>query len=92
MYYNLYVGGTIMVNKLTLALDASVVKRAKKYAHQRNLSLSKLVESFFLSLTSEEKEKAMPISPITAGLAGMVKAKNIKDKDVLADALIKKYL
>lgn len=81
-----------MINKLTLALDETVVKRAKKYAHTRNLSLSKLVEFFFLSLTSEVKEKTITISPITAGLAGMVKAGNIKDKDILANALIKKYL
>jgi len=81
-----------MINKLTLALDETVVKRAKKYAHQKNSSLSKLVEFFFLSLTSETKEKTTAISPITAGLAGMVKAGKIKDKNILADALIKKYL
>lgn len=81
-----------MTSKLTLALDETVVKRAKKYAHTRNLSLSKLVEFFFLSLTSDAKEKTIAISPITAGLAGMVKAGNIKDKDILANVLIKKYL
>lgn len=81
-----------MISKLTLALDKTVVKKAKKYAHQRNLSLSKLVESFFSSLTSEIKEKNAPISPITTALAGLVKAGNIKDKNVMADALIKKYL
>jgi len=81
-----------MINKLTLALDETVVKKAKKYARTRNLSLSKLVEFFFLSLTSKEKEKDTAISPITAGLAGMVKSGSIKDKDILANALIKKYL
>jgi len=81
-----------MTNKLTLALDEAVVKRAKEYAHTRNVSLSKLVEFFFLSLTSEAKQKTITISPITAALAGMVKADNIKDKDILANALIKKYL
>ncbi len=81
-----------MMNKLTLALDETVVRRAKKYAQQRKLSLSKIVEFFFLSLTSETEEKTMVISPITAGLARMVKVGNIKDKDILADALINKYL
>lgn len=81
-----------MMNKLTLALDGTVVKKAKKYANQRNLSLSKIVEFFFLSLTSETKEKTKTIFPITAGLSGMVKVGNIKDKDVLANALVKKYL
>lgn len=81
-----------MTSKLTLALDKAVVEKAKKYAHQRNLSLSKLVEFFFSSLTSETKEKNIPILPITAALSGMIKAGNIKDKETIADALIKKYL
>jgi len=81
-----------MTSKLTLALDKTVVERAKKYAVQRNLSLSKLVEFFFSSLTTGAKGKSITTSPITATLAGMVKSKNIRDKDILADALIKKYL
>ncbi|MBF0104391.1 MAG: hypothetical protein HQM16_03585 [Deltaproteobacteria bacterium] len=80
-----------MTTKLTLALDGSVVKRAKKYARDKNLCLSKLVEFFFLSLTSKATDKSMAISPITAGLVGMVKTGNIKDKEVLTSALIKKY-
>jgi len=81
-----------MVSKLTLALDEVVVKRAKQYAHTRNVSLSKLVEFFFLSLTSKAKKNNRVIAPVTAGLVGMVKAGNIKEKDILANALIKKYL
>jgi hypothetical protein len=81
-----------MANKLTLALDGNVVKKAKIYAHQRHLSLSKLVEYYFLSLTSDTKEKNKSVFPITAGLMGMVAASNIKDKEVLTDALLKKYL
>lgn len=81
-----------MTRKLTLAIDESVVKQAKKYAHQRNMSLSKLVEFFFSLLTSEAQGKSIPVSPITSGLSGMVKSGDIKDKDILADALIRKYL
>lgn len=81
-----------MTSKLTLALDKTVVEKAKKYAGQRNLSLSKLVEFFFLSLTAGTKGKNITISPITATLARMVKSKSIRDKDVLSDALIKKHL
>jgi hypothetical protein len=82
----------MMASKLTLALDAETVKKAKAYARQKNLSLSKLVEFFFASLTSENKEKGAALFPITAELSGMVKAAKINDKDVLADALLKKYL
>lgn len=81
-----------MTSKLTLALDKVVVEKAKKYAGERGLSLSKLVEFFFSSLTTDAKGKNIVISPITAGLAGMAKSKNIRDKDVLADALIEKHL
>lgn len=81
-----------MAVKLTLALDPGTVKKAKEYAQQKNLSLSRLVEFFFASLTSERREKDIPLSPITSELSGMVKATKIKDKDILAEALIKKYL
>jgi len=81
-----------MTNKLTLALDDTVVEKAKRYASKRNISLSKLVEFYFSSLTTEHKGKRGALSPITATLSGMVKSKNIKEKDILEDALIKKYL
>lgn len=81
-----------MTSKLTLALDSEVVKKAKKYAQQRYISLSKLVESFFSSLTSETGGKQIAISPITSGLAGIVKFTDIKDKDIIANELIRKYL
>ena len=81
-----------MTSKLTLALDKTVVEKAKKYAGQRNLSLSKLVEFFFSSLTAGTKVEHITISPITATLAGMVKSKDIIDKDVLTNALIEKHL
>jgi len=73
-------------------MDKSVVEKAKKYAEQRKVSLSRLVEFFFSSLTTTVKEKDATIAPITAALSGMVKTKNIKEKDILVDALIEKYL
>ncbi|MCM8813094.1 MAG: DUF6364 family protein [Candidatus Omnitrophica bacterium] len=81
-----------MTGKLTLSLDKSVVEKAKKYATQRNVSLSKLVEFFFSSLTTDAKGKNVAISPITAALSGMVASKKICEKDVLAQALIEKHL
>ncbi|MBI5555841.1 MAG: antitoxin [Elusimicrobia bacterium] len=81
-----------MTIKLTLAMDDAIVKKAKKYARQRNLSLSKLVEYFFAAVALTTEERNMPLYPITQELAGMITAKNIKEKDILADALIEKYL
>jgi hypothetical protein len=76
-------------------MNDAVVKKAKIYAKQRNLSLSKLAEYFFASLELKTDGKNMPLAPITRELAGMVKAahfKDVKDKDIIADALIEKYL
>jgi hypothetical protein len=81
-----------MTNKLTLALDSNVVKRAKRYALQRNVSLSKLVEFYFSSLTAETNENCKALSPITSSLSGLVKSKDINEKEVLTDSLIKKFL
>ena len=81
-----------MTSKLTLALDKDVVEKAKKYAGERNLSLSKLVEFFFSSLTAEVRGKKTTISPVTATLVGMVKDKGVDYKESLTDALRKKYL
>lgn len=81
-----------MTSKLTLAVDGAIVKKAKKYARQRNLSLSKLVEYFFAALALKTDENNIQLSPITQELAGMIKSPGIQDKDIIADALIKKYL
>jgi len=81
-----------MVTKLTLALDESVVRKAKKYAIEQKISLSKLVEFYFSSLVSESHPEQHNLPPITAELAGMIKAKALKgDKELLTDTLIEKY-
>ena len=86
-------GGVKMITKLTLAIDDMVIKRAKRYAQKRNLSLSKIVEFYFASLTAENRDGDATLPPITAKSSGMVKIKKIfKEDDVLADALLEKYL
>ena len=82
-----------MSTKLTLALDASIVRKAKKYAKKQKLSLSKMVEFYFSSLVAGNVEGNFNIPPITAELSGMVKTKvSGSDKQLLTDALIEKYL
>ena len=40
-------------SKLTLKLNTNSILKAKKYVAERGLSLSKLVEDFFESITSD---------------------------------------
>ena len=82
-----------MNTKLTLTIDDNIISEAKKYAAQKRISLSKLVEFYFSSLTSSAPRNAEKLPPITSALYGMVK--NVKvsnDRKALEDALVDKYL
>ena len=82
-----------MNTKLTLTIDSNIIKEAKKYAEQRRISLSKLVEFYFSSLTNSSTKNTEKLPPITSALYGMVKnVKVTNDRKVLEDALIDKYL
>ena len=82
-----------MTTKLTLALDESIVQKAKKYAKKQKVSLSKLVEFYFSSLVSDSVDEQISLPPITTELSGMIKVKTSKDdKKLLTDALIEKHL
>mgnify|MGYP000944371600 FL=1 len=39
--------------KLTLSIDNQIVERAKRYAKNRNISLSKLIERYLEFLTTD---------------------------------------
>jgi ribosome-binding protein aMBF1 (putative translation factor) len=54
--------------KLTLKLNEQVIERAKKYAFNKNLSLSRLIESY-LDLLTREQEDAFEISPFVKSIA-----------------------
>ena len=78
-----------MDTKLTLKLDSGVIGRAKKYAQRNQVSLSKLVERYFKSLTEGEKEIEYP--PLVNELSGIISLENGADmKDEYTDYLIEK--
>lgn len=60
----------ILLTKLTLSVDKSVIERAKAYAKQTGRSLSELVESYLESITREETE--FEVSPKLKQLIGSV--------------------
>ena len=58
-----------MDTKLTLKLDKGVIEKAKAYASDKQVSLSKLVENYLNSLTSTTpKTDEIAISPFVKSL------------------------
>ena len=79
--------------KLTFrqAIDENTINKAKSYAHDVHISLSKLVEQFLRSLN--KKNNKNKISSDIHDLRGVYKtSKKIDDKKVLLNALKKKHL
>ena len=62
-----------METKLTLRLNKDVIERAKIYAKSRKISLSKMIEAYLDSLTTEKKpESETPITPLVESLSGVI--------------------
>jgi hypothetical protein len=81
-----------MDSKLTLKLDSDVIERAKAYADRRGVSLSRMVESYFLGLTQGDRRGEIQPTGVVAELAGLLAgAKVDEDKDDYAEYLAKKY-
>jgi hypothetical protein len=79
-----------MNSKLTLKLDSDVIERAKAYAERQGVSLSRMVEGYFLGLTQGEKEEVRPRG-IVAELAGLLAGAEVDERDDYAEYLVKKY-
>ena len=82
-----------MKKKLTIRLNDNVIKRAKLFARNHKTSLSKMIESYFDSLTKEtEKGKKISITPLVESLSGVIDLPTDFDyKKEYGDYLIKKY-
>ena len=70
-----------MDTKLTLKLDKAVIQSVKKYAQSNNKSLSKLVESYFRNLVSEDETNISTYSLLVEELSGVISEKDMKDLD-----------
>jgi len=63
-----------MDKKLTLSLNQQIIDKAKKYAKNNGTSLSKMIESYFRTLTDKlEMEDEIQISPLVESLCGVGK-------------------
>ena len=62
-----------MNTKLTLKLNDGVIARAKIYAHNHKISLSKIIETYLDSITRErDKEEKVSITPLVESLCGVI--------------------
>lgn len=71
-----------MDTKLTLKLNQEVIEKAKQYASDKKLSLSRLIENYLNSLTSEKSNKnELEISPFVKSLTAGIKYSIPNDLD-----------
>jgi len=79
--------------KLTLTIEAEVIKIAKAYAEEKGQSLSDLVENYFKLITNDRRPlKSKDLSPRVQRLRGTIKAdKELNYKQILTEELLSKY-
>lgn len=80
--------------KLTLTIEQSVIEKAKKYAREKERSLSDVIESYLRAITKEVKSEVIVAeTPIVQSLKGSFHLPEDFDyKNELAKELSKKYL
>ena len=82
-----------MNTKLTLTIDQKVIEKAKKYAKDKERSLSNLIENYLMALTKESDSNEIELTPIVKSLKGSFTApKNFDYKKELANRLSEKYI
>ena len=59
--------------KLTLKLNQEVIEKAKHYASEKKLSLSRLIENYLNSLTSEKAINDIQISDFVKSMSSGIK-------------------
>lgn len=81
-----------MQTKLTLKMEDSVIRSAKRYARANRRSLSKIVEGYFRTVARDKSNIQESLPPIVSSLAGILKGSKSRDlKAEYADYLKKKY-
>jgi len=82
-----------METKLTLRLNDEVITRAKEYARNHKISLSKMIEAYLDSITKQKSEtKTNEITPLVESLSGVIDLPSDFDyKKEYRDFLEEKY-
>ncbi|MCK9448791.1 MAG: DUF6364 family protein [Bacteroidales bacterium] len=79
-----------MNSKLTLYINKTIIEKAKSYAKQNQLSLSKLVENYLSSLFDTSDKQTKRISPLVENLTGVISLES-DEKETYHDYLSEKY-
>jgi len=82
-----------MNTKLTLTIEKEVIETAKKYAKEKEQSLSEMVENYFKFVTAKRlKINEKQLSPKVRKLRGIIKTDDsFNYKQILTEELSKKY-
>ncbi|MGL2993693.1 DUF6364 family protein [Flavobacterium sp. TSSA_36] len=81
-----------MDTKLTLKLDQEIIEKAKHYASEKKISLSRIVENYLNSLTTDKENNDIQISPFVKSLSSGIEIPADYDyKKDRADYLEQKY-
>lgn len=81
-----------MDTKLTLKLNQEIIERAKRYAADKKISLSRIIEAYLQSLTTEQDDLDFEISPFIKSLSTGTKIPADLDyKKEYSDQLLEKY-
>ncbi|MGB0186817.1 MAG: DUF6364 family protein [Flavobacteriaceae bacterium] len=81
-----------MDTKLTLKLNQRVIEKAKAYASNKKMSLSRIVEAYLQSITSEKDISKFEISPFVKSIStGTEIPNNLDYKKEYSDYLVKKH-
>ena len=62
----------MMDKKLTLSLNQEIIESAKRYAKNNNTSLSKMIESYFETLTKVDENENIKTTPLARSLRGVI--------------------
>ena len=80
-----------MKTKLTIHIKREVIERAKEFAQDHKISLSRLIESYLESVT-ELKSDEFEITPLVESLSGVIHlSENFDLKKEYSDYLTEKY-
>lgn len=80
-----------METKLIIRLNDSVIERAKIYARNHKISLSKIIESYLDSVTRQKSDE-IDITPLVESLSGVIDLPDDYNyKSEYSDYLTEKY-
>lgn len=83
-----------MYSKLTLNLQEDVIRKAKNFAKDNRISLSKIVEKYLDSLATKGMARKPKLPPLTGELSGLLKGSRgrLDISDYRHQRLREKYL